>query len=62
MAMLFLPRSGSGMSVQATSMPGIWFGGEITPDPGNADVYRRQYAIFRELYPRIRDLMQRLDG
>ena len=35
---------------------------EITPDPANAEVYRRQYAIFRELYPRTLDLMLRLDG
>jgi xylulokinase len=35
---------------------------QITPDPANAEVYRRQYGVFRELYPRTRDLMARLDG
>jgi xylulokinase len=35
---------------------------EIAPNSANAEVYRRQYAIFRELYPRTRDLMERLDG
>lgn len=35
---------------------------EFVPDAGKADIYRRQYAIFREVYPRTRDLMQRLDG
>ena len=34
----------------------------IEPVGGNADVYRRQYAVFRELYPRTRDLMARLDS
>jgi xylulokinase len=29
----------------------------IEPDPRNARVYERRYATFRELYPRIRDLM-----
>jgi len=33
---------------------------EILPDPENAEVYRRQYAVFRELYPRTRDLMHRI--
>lgn len=33
---------------------------EIAPQP--AEVYRRQYRIFRELYPRTRDLMAELDG
>jgi len=28
------------------------------PDPANADVYERQYRIYRELYPRLRDLMR----
>jgi xylulokinase len=35
---------------------------EFVPDPTRAAAYDRQYAIFRELYPRTRDLMQRLDG
>jgi xylulokinase len=29
----------------------------IEPDPRYAELYRRRYATFRELYPRIRDLM-----
>jgi xylulokinase len=33
---------------------------EIIPDSTNKDVYRRQYGIFRELYPSTRDLMRRL--
>ncbi len=32
----------------------------IEPDPRNARVYERRYATFRELYPRIRDLMAEL--
>jgi len=35
---------------------------EFVPDPANAPIYERQYAVFRELYPRTRDLMRRLDG
>jgi xylulokinase len=35
---------------------------EVAPDPANADVYRRQYEIFRELYPRTRDLMALVGG
>ncbi|MCR4281917.1 MAG: FGGY-family carbohydrate kinase [Bauldia sp.] len=35
---------------------------EFVPDAGNADVYDRQYAVFRDIYPRTRDLMRRLDG
>jgi xylulokinase len=35
---------------------------ELAPDPANADVYERQYAIFREIYPRTRDLMRQLEG
>jgi xylulokinase len=34
--------------------------GEVTPDPGAAAVYARQLAVFKELYPRTRDLMRRL--
>jgi xylulokinase len=34
---------------------------EITADPANAEVYRRQYGVFKELYPRTKDLM-RLTG
>jgi xylulokinase len=33
---------------------------ELVPDAANTDVYRRQYGIFRELYPRTRDLMWQL--
>jgi xylulokinase len=32
----------------------------IEPDPRNARLYKRGYATFRELYPRIRDLMEEL--
>jgi xylulokinase len=32
----------------------------IEPDLHNADVYQRRYAAFRDLYPRIRDLMHGL--
>jgi xylulokinase len=35
---------------------------EIVADPANAEVYRRQYAAFRDLYTNTRDLMRRLDG
>jgi xylulokinase len=35
---------------------------EIAPNPETAKVYERQYAVFRDLYPRTRDLMRRLDG
>jgi xylulokinase len=35
---------------------------EVVADDANAEVYRRQYEVFRELYPRTRDLMRRLDG
>jgi xylulokinase len=34
---------------------------ELLPDPANTAVYRRQYAVFREIYRRTCDLMQRLD-
>ena len=34
---------------------------EITPNPATAAVYRRQYRLFRELYPRTKDLMRELD-
>jgi xylulokinase len=34
---------------------------ELVPDPANAATYRRQYAIFRDLYRRTHDLMLRLD-
>ena len=34
---------------------------EFTPNPANAAVYRRQYRVFRELYPRTKDLMRELD-
>jgi xylulokinase len=33
----------------------------IEPEVANAEVYRRRYAVFRELYPRTRDLMARLE-
>jgi xylulokinase len=32
----------------------------IEPDPTTSETYRRRYAVFRELYPRTRDLMARL--
>ncbi len=32
----------------------------IEPDLNNAAVYRRRYTTFRDLYPRIRDLMHGL--
>ena len=32
----------------------------IEPDPRNARLYERRYAIFRELYPRTRELMVEL--
>jgi len=35
---------------------------EITPDPAKAEVYGRQYAIFKDIYARTHDLMRRLDG
>jgi xylulokinase len=35
---------------------------EIMPDPARTEAYRRQYDIFRALYPQTRDLMKRLDG
>ena len=35
---------------------------EVTPNPANAGAYKRQYEIFRELYPRTRDLMARAGG
>jgi xylulokinase len=35
---------------------------EIVPDPVPAEVYRRQYRIFRALYPQTRALMLELDG
>lgn len=31
---------------------------EIAADPANAEVYRRQYGAFRELYPRTKELMR----
>jgi xylulokinase len=34
----------------------------INPEAANASVYRRQYGVFRDLYPRTRDLMVRLEG
>ena len=33
---------------------------EISPDRSRAEIYRRQYDVFRELYPRTRDLMHRI--
>jgi xylulokinase len=32
----------------------------IEPDPRNARVYEKPYAIFRALYPRMRDIMAEL--
>ena len=34
----------------------------IDPEATNAAVYRRRYGVFRDLYPRTRDLMLRLEG
>jgi xylulokinase len=34
---------------------------EIQPDPSLRDLYHRQEAVFRELYPRTKDLMHALD-
>jgi xylulokinase len=33
----------------------------IEPDPTTSDTYRLRYAVFREFYPRTRDLMARLE-
>ena len=33
----------------------------IEPDPTTSETYRRRYALFREFYPRTRDLMAQLD-
>ena len=35
---------------------------EIAADPANAEVYGRQYGVFKELYPRTRDLMRTVGG
>jgi xylulokinase len=35
---------------------------QIDPQAANASVYRRQYGVFRDLYPRTRDLMVQLEG
>jgi xylulokinase len=35
---------------------------EIDADPANAEVYRRQYSVYRGVYERTRDLMRRLEG
>jgi xylulokinase len=35
---------------------------EFVPDPATAEVYGRQYAVYRDIYSRTRDLMRRLDG
>jgi len=35
---------------------------EIAANPANAEVYRRQYGVFRELYPRTKDLMRTVGG
>jgi xylulokinase len=32
----------------------------IQPDPTTSEIYRRRYGVFREFYPRTRDLMARL--
>jgi xylulokinase len=34
---------------------------EIAADPAHRQVYDRQFAVFRDLYPRTKDLMRRLD-
>ena len=33
---------------------------EVVADPANADVYARQYAVFKDIYARTHDLMRRL--
>ena len=33
---------------------------EFVADPANADVYARQYAVFKDIYARTHDLMKRL--
>jgi xylulokinase len=35
---------------------------EVAPDPSHAEVYERQFGVFKDLYPATRDLMQRLGG
>jgi xylulokinase len=35
---------------------------EIVADPVNADVYARQFAVFKDIYARTHDLMRRLEG
>jgi xylulokinase len=35
---------------------------EFVPDPANAEVYRRQYAVFRDIYRQTRDQMHLLAG
>ena len=35
---------------------------EVAPTPDHAESYRRQYEVFKALYPRTRDLMRALDG
>lgn len=35
---------------------------EITANPANSEVYRRQYGVFKELYPRTKDLMRMVGG
>ena len=32
---------------------------EFVANPATAEVYRRQYGVFRDLYPQTRDLMQK---
>ena len=34
---------------------------EIRADPATADIYQRRYGVFRDLYPRTKDLMRRLE-
>jgi len=36
-------------------------GSEIRPDPATANVYARRHEVFRELYPRLKDVMRKLD-
>jgi xylulokinase len=35
---------------------------QVDPEAANAALYRRQYGVFRDLYSRTRDLMERLEG
>jgi xylulokinase len=38
----------------------VQLGGEVTPNPQQAAIYREQYALYRAAYPALRDLMHGL--